>query len=256
MHAYAPKWAGEVFALRSWASDLGLSPTVVAVREDPRTVILSERPGIAPETIDLDLSAKKRMWEAAGSWLRSLHRIENDWFGGVNLDGSPAGQKAFDPEAFVLAGYSRRIDEGEASGLLTSSEVAFVRFGIREWLGSVAGEKPRAVHRDFTPRNWMSERDGTLTGIIDFEHARWDLRATEMSRWWDWDFLRHPELIDVFFDAYGPLDERLKAQVRLMRMLMAANGVVWATGVNDLPFAQHNRDTLHRMIAEVGWKSS
>jgi hypothetical protein len=250
MHTYPAKAAGEVHALVRWAPSLGLSPAVVAWRDGPRAVILTERPGFAAETVDLVLPAKMKMWEAAGDWLRRLHLIENEWFGGVREDGTPWGGMSTDPVEFVLGTFTRRIDEGEATGVLTKEEVEFARFGIREWVPALAGETPRAVHRDFTPRNWMCETDGTLTGIIDFEHARWDIRAVEMSRWWDWDFLRHPELIEVFFGAYGALDERLKVQVRAIRLLQATTGVVWATQVNDPGFAQHNRASVHRMMAE------
>lgn len=250
MHTYPAKWAGEVHALTRWTPSLGLTPSVIAFTDEPRRVLLTEVTGYAAETLDLDLPAKRRMWERAGAWLRQLHAIENDWLGGVRADGTPWGEGVGDAHAFVLRGFSPRIEEGRASGLLTSDEYDFVQFGIREWLPAVVGERARAIHRDFTPRNWMAERDGTLTAVIDFEHARWDIRAAEMGRWWDWDFLHHPELVDVFFDAYGPADARLKTQIRAIRMLQAATGIVWATQVNDLPFAQHNRASLHRMIAE------
>jgi hypothetical protein len=249
MHTYPAKWAGEVHALTHWTPSLGLTPSLIAFSEEPRRVLLTEVEGHPAEKIELDLSAKRRMWEAAGHWLRQLHAIENSWLGGVREDGHPQGDSHKDPEAFVLRTFTPRIEEGRASGLLTPDEYDFVQFGIREWLPALAGERPRAVHRDFTPRNWMAKRDGTLTAVIDFEHARWDVRAAEMGRWWDWDFLHHPELIEVFFDAYGSPDERLKTQIQAIRMLQAATGIVWATRVNDLSFAQHNRASLERMIA-------
>lgn len=250
MHTYPNKWAGEVQALMRWALPLGLTPRVVAWSKEPCRVLLTEISGFAPEKIELNVSAKRRMWAAAGTWLRKFHEIENDWLGAVREDGTALGDRWQDPIAFVLRSFSPRVEEGRSTGLLTHEEYEFVQFGIREWLPALAGETARAVHRDFTPRNWICERDGALTGIIDFEHARWDVRASEMSRWWDWDFLRTPELIDVFFEAYGSMDDRLRAQVQAMRLLQAATGVVWAVQVKDFPFAQHNRDTLQRMIAK------
>lgn len=253
MHAFPGKWAGEVHALSRWAPGLGLAPSVVAFRPEPRSVLLTERPGFAAEKIALSPAAEERMWSMAGDWLQRLHAIENPWLGAVRADGEPWGETSHDPESFVAESFGRRIEEGRTTGLLTPREYDFTQFGLREWLPAMAGERARAVHRDFTPRNWMCGAEGELTGVIDFEHARWDVRANDMGRWWDGDFLRRPELADVFFAAYGPLDDRLRAQIRIIRLLQAASGVVWAVQVNDLRFADHNRASVHRLMAEVHW---
>lgn len=250
MHAYPNKWAGEVYALTHWTPELGMTPRVVGVQENPCAVILTELPGIDAEVPEFTSEQEERMWSAAGDWLRRLHTRTNDWFGGINPDGSPSGKAATDPEAFVAATFEQRLREGQEMDLLDRTEREFIERGVREWLPALKGELPHSIHRDYTPRNWLANPDGALSAIIDFEHARWDVRAADMNRWWDWDFLRNPRLKDAFFEAYGVPDEVLATQIKTLRLLNAAGGVVWATKVNDHPFAQRNREALHRMMAE------
>jgi hypothetical protein len=77
------------------------------------------------------------------------------------------------------------------------------------------------------------------------------VRAADLNRWWDNDFVAKPHLADAFFDGYGcPPDERLRAQIRALRLLGAAAGVVWATNVGDDAYARLNRAALHRLMAQ------
>ncbi|MBC7807672.1 MAG: phosphotransferase, partial [Akkermansiaceae bacterium] len=101
-------------------------------------------------------------------------------------------------------------------------------------------------------RNWMTDTNGQLTAVIDFEHARWDVRAADLNRWWDTDFVEKPRLAGAFFDGYrgGNPDKTLWAQIQALRLLGAAGGVVWATRVGDAPFARTNREALHRLMRE------
>ncbi len=250
MHAHPAKWAGEVHALTTWAPSLGKTPKVLGHREGPCAVLLSEVEGFPAEEIALDGPAEERMWREAGLWARRLHSIEGSWFGTINADGSPGSEVSAEPMDFVDRTFEVRLREGAEMELFSASEVEFIRHGIKEWLPSLEGSTPCAIHRDYTPRNWMATKVGELTSVIDFEHARWDVKAADMNRWWDYDFHRRPELADAFFETYGAPDDKLKTQIRLMRLQNATGGVVWATKVRDWPFVELNRTSLQRMMKE------
>ncbi len=248
MHAHPHKWAGEVHALTKWAPSVGLAPDLVAFKDDPRAVILSEVRGRSAEEVQYEDGAEEKMWSAAGEWLARMHQRENDWFGNVTQTGQPHGQPETDALGVARLMYENRIEKGRQQGILSTHEYDRVTGMIRDTVACLEGEKARSLHRDFTPRNWMSEPDGILTAIIDFEHARWDVRALDLCRPWDWDFRRNPRLIDAFYEGYGGLSDKLRAQIEFYRLAMAACGTVWAIEVGDQAFSDHNRDSLHRLI--------
>lgn len=247
MHAHPHKWAGEVHALTQWADPL--APTLLAWREDPASVLLSEMPGVDAEPIAFDGPAEERLWAQAGDWLRAFHARTNDWLGNVRADGSPHGTPTDDPCAHVRQNFERRLFQGREEGLLDEREFDFARSYFEEGLSSLEGATAHSIHRDFHPRNWLAHPDGTLTAVIDFEHARWDVRAADLNRPWDKEFHRNPRLIDAFYEAYGRPDDRFMTQIQTLRLSNVVTGVVWAVEVGDLRFSEFNRAALHRMMA-------
>jgi hypothetical protein len=249
MHAYDRKWSGEVHALTTWAPDLGLAPNAVAFSANPNRLILSEMPGANAEELNLAGAAEERLWNQAGEWLAKLHQKENDWLGEIAIDCSPLNTASRDPVGFAATNLERWVIEGRETGLLSNAEIDFINGFAAEHLPYLQGEVPRAVHRDYTPRNWLADSHGNLTAIIDFEHARWDNRAMDMNRPWDHEFLRNPSLIDAFFDGYGQPDERLTAQMQLMRYQQAVGGIVWGIKVGEVSYSHRNREALHRLMS-------
>lgn len=249
MHAYPHKWAGEVHALTQWTPALGLTPKVLAHQADPSAVLLTETSGLPAESLDLSPQAEERMWRDAGEWLARLHRLENDWLGNIQVNGLPKDRPATDAEAFVRANWEVQLVKGRESGLFDERTLDFAGGTVADGLSALSGEKARAIHRDFTPRNWMASPNGSLQSVIDFEHARWDIRAADHHRPWDHEFRRNPRLVDAFYEGYGGLTETLRAQIDTMRTILAFTTVIWATGVGDGAFAQRARDTLARMRA-------
>jgi aminoglycoside/choline kinase family phosphotransferase len=246
MHAHPHKWAGEVHALTQWTDPL--APALLAWREDPASVLLSEMPGGDAESIAFDGPAEERLWAQAGDWLRAFHARTNDWLGNVRADGSPHDAPTNDPCAHVQKNFEKRLFQGREDGILDEKEFAFAQSLFNEGLPSLEGAAAHSIHRDFHPRNWLARPDGTLTAVIDFEHARWDVRAADLNRPWDKEFNRNPRLIDAFYEAYGRPDDRFMAQIQTLRLYNVMTGVVWAVEVGDLPFSEFNRAALRRMM--------
>ena len=252
-HQSPGKCAGEAHALTRWTPALNLAaPQVRGYRTEPVALLLTEASGEMASAVDLEPVAEARLWRAAGAYLARLHALENDWLGAIHLDGSVQGQRCEDPVRFVRQSLESRLAQGAAQDLFDAGEREFIRYGMDAWTAALADETPRAIHRDYSPRNWMTDASGRLNAVIDFEHSRWDVRAADLNRWWDTDFLEKPVLAEAFFDGYqGAMpDEKLWAQILALRLLGAAAGIVWATRVGDAPYVQVNREALHRLMQE------
>ncbi len=250
MHAHPRKWAGEVHALTHWR--VPLAPTLLAWRESPNAVLLTEAPGSDAESLGLESPAEERLWSQAGAWLRAFHDRTNDWLGDVQPDGSPAGEPQTDPQEHVGKTMEKRLRQGRERSVLTAAELDFATFAFREGLPALESARAHSIHRDFTPRNWLAHRDGTLAAVIDFEHARWDLRAADLNRPWDYEFHRNPGLIDAFYEAYGRPDGRFASQIQTLRLVSVVSSIVWGLEVGDTPFSERNRAALRRMMAHGG----
>ena len=248
MHGQPHKWAGEVHALTRWKAPL--TPELLAHREDPCAVLLMEMPGTDAERIAFSPEAESRLWSEAGSWLRDFHARTNEWFGEVRPDGGVGKRTTLDPTHLIREGFENRLREGIDGSLLSSEEAAFARRTFDGGLPSLEGATAHSIHRDFHPRNWLATPDGKLTAVLDFEHARWDVRAADLNRPWDKEFARDPSLIDAFYEAYGRPDDVLQAQTALMRLYNAVTGLVWAVEYGETAFADHNRAALRRIFGE------
>jgi len=250
LHKQAGKWASEIHALAQWAPGLGVSPNVVAFRAEPPALLVTEVPGTMSTTLALTPEAESRLWYEAGLYQARLHRIKNDWFGATNIDGSPQGSQAYDPVAFVRNNIEVRLRQGTDRGHWSPEERDFISRAMDTWCAALANEKPTAIHRDYGPRNWMADDSGAFVGPIDWEHARWDVRAGDMNRHWDDVFVTKPWLAKPFFEGYGGLDEDLRVQIQALRLLGATGGFVWAIEVGDTAYAELNRTALHRLMSE------
>lgn len=256
-HRQAGKWEGEVHAYEcGWASSFGdYAPRLLAAREEePRAVLLTELPGAPMEQATLSLQQESAAWEAAGRALASLHALTNDWFGACHRDGAPQGTAETDPARFVLTSLEDGIKRCLRVGVLSPGEETFVRARLATGVDAAfAGEKAVPCHRDYTPRNWLvTQNDGIWRGVIDFEHTRWDVRARDLCRWWDREFLERPDLVRAFFAGYagGPPNEGLTAQIWVMRLANALNGIGWSVEHDDQPFLSLNRAALARLQQE------
>jgi len=258
IHRQAGKWAGEVHAYEcGWASCFGdHAPHLLAARaEEPRAVLLTELPGAPMEQVTLSPQQEIAAWKAAGRALAPLHTLTNDWFGACRCDGSPQqGTPPTSPVRFVLTSIEDGIQRCLRAGVLSCDEEAFARACLAAGVDAFAGEKAVPCHRDYGPRNWIVTRDdGVWRGVIDFEHARWDVRARELCRWWDREFLGRPNLVDAFFAGYSSGErprDTLLAQIQTMRLINALGGISWSVEHDDIPFLALNRATLTRLRQE------
>ena len=250
-HRRAGKWEREVFAYERWLPTLGdFVPRLVAIHEgESNAILIAALPGVVMESLTLSPEQERACWQQAGAVTARLHQITNSWFGSPFRDGTP--QTVAEPSAvrFWEDRIASWIDRAEAGNHLNPEEIAFARAGLAA-INVLEGETAVAVQHDYTPRNWIVVPEtGAWSGVIDFEHACWDIRAAEFKRFYDGEFVGRPDLEEAFFTGYGALpDARLRAQIQLMRLHNAVSSVVWAVEHNDTNFATRSHTALRRLM--------
>lgn len=235
MHVQPRKAAGEAAALSRWHRSP--MPRLVAVSVDPQAMLIEELPGLPPAEVALSPEAHLRMWEEAGAFLASLHSRGGPAFG----DGET------DPVAWAREGYGKRSGRALSEDLLSPALARLVEDALTHGITELTGEPPRAAHKGFSPRNFLVGPNGELTGVIDFEHARWDLRGIDFVRSWDEDWRDDPRREAAFWAGYGPPDAGLLASLRPLRILHAACSVQWCHELGLPGFGDRNRRALERL---------
>jgi hypothetical protein len=250
----ATLWASEAHAYQCWAPAFGdYAPRLLAVRaQQPLAVLMGELPGRLLEEVRLDLPHERAAWRAAGQALAGLHELASgEWFGPCRQDGTCAGTPVYDARQYVRLEFEDLLERGQRGGFLGPDELDVVRAACR-MLPAFAGERPRPCHRDYCPANWLVSQHGDWAGVIDFEFARWDVRAADFTRYPDWDWISRPDLVAAFFEGYGRNFTPAEEQQRLVEhVLYALGAIVWGCENAYFGFAAEGRQALRHLAGLV-----
>jgi hypothetical protein len=221
----------EVDAYRHWVSSLGgAAPSLLAVSDDSRSILLTAEPGEVRLVRDADVHHR------AGSLVRRFHAAV------------PA--KRDDGLADRLADRLERFSR-TAGHLITEEDRAFLREGI-DMVQDLAEYDLVPVHLDNQPRNWLVDAGGAVR-LIDFELSRLDVWVRDLVRLQHWDWEQDSELREAFCDGYGArLTEDDLLLMDVMGALSAATTVLWAREHGDRDFEQRGRSTL-ALIRKRRW---
>lgn len=210
------------------------TPTLLAAREEhPRALVMGWEPGVVLEVAGLPHGEAAVLHQRAGAFLRALHDLPYQ-----------------DADAVPLAeAYAARLEawSERARGVVPLGVVANVRAALREALPALQRQARVRCHRDYTPRNWLAGEDGSLV-VIDFEHARPDLRLADLERLWTGLWHREPALREAFLAGYGrELTPDEEETLRRVAALGGLSTVVWAREHGDAAFEAHGWDVLRRL---------
>jgi len=185
--------------------------------DDPRYLLMSVLHGGR-------LPIETAHYQAAGRWLRMLHR------------------QSFTDTDPISISRALQMRLAAARGVL-KSDVSTRRWALLgDYLADSVPDDRIWCHRDFRARNWVVTEDPSRLGIIDFGQSRPD--------YWliDWvhvrlETLHEPQLWAAFVRGYGrALDE---AHGRLFR------GLIGLTGVASLAWAKQHG---HLARQAEGWR--
>lgn len=239
-------WAGETHGYERWAPVFGAhAPRLIAVRDEaPLALIVSALPGRVLEGQVLPIEQQRAVWRAAGAALAQLHAINGNAFGPCRRDGVCNGVPINDACAYVSAEFDSWLARGARLNCLSAEELSIVRH-VRELIPAFAGERPTACHRDYCSANWLVTDAGDWSGVIDFEFAYWDVRAADVSRYPEWEWIGRPELAAAFDEGYATVRAPVDATQRLVaRALYALSAVVWGRESGYRGFEREGRAAL------------
>ncbi|MCB0066552.1 MAG: aminoglycoside phosphotransferase family protein [Caldilineaceae bacterium] len=253
VHRDAAHWAGEVHAYEHWSAAFGdYAPQLLAVRADPPlALVVTALPGRPLEEAALEPAQQRRAWQAAGTVLGELHGWQaGSWFGSCRRDGAPLQDPIDDPCVYFRAQFEDWLARAARIDSLSGAEEEVVHAAI-EHIPLFAGERPVPCHYDYCPPNWLVDAHGALTGVIDFEFSRWDVRVTDFARLPGWEWMARPDLFDAFVAGYGrAFAPRELIQLRVARVLYALGAIVWGNEYNYFGFAAEGRQALQQLASE------
>lgn len=233
-YVQARPWHHEVHAYRAWAPALEpFVPRLLASSPELRAVAVSALPGVPMKTIDLPAPVARRITCEAGALARRfVDAGRSTWFGAADADGAPLDAAIADPVAFLRADVRHWGDLIEGAGVLGDDGRAAVE-RIEDRLGIFAGCPAVPVNVDFDAGNWLVA-DGRLTGVIDFEFARWGVEAETFVPIWTRAYARRcPDAEAAFVEGYGIADAATWSARRRAMLAAGTVGGLWFAHLYD-----------------------
>jgi len=230
------KWGMEVHAYENWVAALGTqAPRALAILAEPiPAILLTELSGSTMDCLKLEPEQEQILWRLAGATLAQLHALPSgQWFGVPLRDGSSLAEfPETNPVSLISSSLEAWLRRGVNDDLLMADEIQTIQQALA--IADIfAGETPTPCHGDYQPRNWMVTQSGNWQGVIDFEHARWDLKMSDLGYWWDRGLRERPHLKAAFWDGYGKLGEPEHRQLAIIRILGATGRVIWGRRYGD-----------------------
>ncbi len=255
IHHDRSHWENEVHAYEQWAPAFGdFSPRLLAVRaEEPLALVISELPGSVLEEVQLTPSQGRAVWRSAGQALAAFHNLAvGEYFGACRRDGACAGRLVSDARQYVSDIIEEQVQRGLKGGFLSEDELSVVHSALA-LLPAFEGERPAPCHRDYCPANWLVNRAGAWTGVIDFEFAAWDVHVSDFTHYPNWDWIDRPDLAEAFFEGYGRSFTPKEEQQRLLaHTLYTLSAVVWGMENSYFGFAADGRQALKHLGKLLG----
>lgn len=254
IHETEAHWHNEVHAYEHWAGVFGEhAPRLLAVREAaPMALVVSELAGQVMDDVSLTLSAEQDAWRAAGAALAPLHTLPaGDCFGRCRRDGACAEAFPVDVCDCMTLRFDRALEQAQRGKYIDDRELATIR-AVYDLIPAFAGERPTPCHRDYCTANWLVDKAGVWSGVIDFEFAYWDVRVADFSRDPNWSWIRRPDLVAAFFEGYGlPLSGREEQQLLVTRTEYALSAILWGRDNEFFGFEREGREALAYLAHRV-----
>ncbi|MCB0033835.1 MAG: aminoglycoside phosphotransferase family protein [Anaerolineales bacterium] len=247
IHQTRLHWEQEVHAYERWAPALGgLAPQLIALHEErPLALLLSERPGQVLENVHLTNAQERSVWRTAGELLIALHELEvGDCFGPCGRDGTCRERWPQNGAGYMVQKLEQQIEQALQGQYIDAHELKTLQ-AVLAMTPAFAKERPRPCHRDYCAANWLVNKEGILSGIIDFEFAYWDVRAADFARDPNWTWMHHPDLLIAFFEGYGrSLTTAEETQLFVARADYALGAILWGHDHQFYGFEQEGHDAL------------
>lgn len=201
-------------AYHRWVPALGeWAPHLLAEIDDPPAIIVTALAGTPVAELVLPPEIERDLFGQAGALLAAWHNAEPP-------------RDTPDMTAWLGARGEQWLHLAEP--ILSATQRADIRVHLRD-LTELGALPTMPCHLDFTPRNLLYAPDGAA-GVIDFEHARYDLAARDLVRLSNRVWRDRPDLQDAFLTRYGPLSDLDHQVIEHCTYLDTLTAAVRATG--------------------------
>jgi len=135
-------------------------------------LLMRRLPGEALSEVSLSPRSVERVFTQVGEALAQIHGLRRDRYGYLGAHRCMEPQPDW-PRAFTVM-CNRLIDDIERCDGYDAGEAAFLRRLLDTHIGALP-HHPGAclLHMDIWAQNILCDRDGNLTGLVDFDRALW-----------------------------------------------------------------------------------
>ncbi len=176
-------------------------------------LLQKESPGIPLSEIlySADNTQTRSLIEQSAQILAQIHQVTSDSYGGVVTE---SGQRYSTWQACFADNLRTKLGFAERNKILGLSHVDFFEKRLKSQTFDEHGH-PTLIHGDFEPRNLLVDPESlTITGILDFEFARfwqpeWDLTRINAT-----SFPERPDLVDLFVNYYAFITDSNPAELK------------------------------------------
>lgn len=201
-------------AYHRWVPALGEhAPRLLAEIDAPPAVIVTALAGSPVAELALSPEIERSVYGRAGALLAAWH-------------GAEPPRDTPDITAWLASRGEQWLHLAEP--ILSAQKRSDIRAHLRD-LASLGPLPAVPCHLDFTPRNLLYDARG-MVGVIDFEHARYDLAARDLVRLSDRVWRARPDLEEAFLTRYGHLSDLDRQIIKHCTHLDTLTVAVRATG--------------------------
>jgi hypothetical protein len=233
-HRQPRKFVQERHAYNTWVPQLPpLTPTLLDVSES-YALLLSAVPGVIAERASLTPQQERELHRQAGMFLKKFHDLPFE---------------DTDPVPLTVALRMRTESwSARAKGVVEDDVLTWVREQTAE-ITLPEGAVRVPCHRDYTPRNWLVDIQGTpQLYVIDFEHAGPQFWLLDLRRLWAEIWPARSDLKVAFLEGYGrPITDEDEQLMRRLAAHSALSTIVWAREHHDRAFEAHGWQALERL---------
>lgn len=246
------RWHPEVYAYNNWICHLKpYVPEMIEAFEGDgwQAILIISIDGTIMRETDLDSGAVEAVYYKAGELTKSIHNSQvGEWFGRPDKDGNPLELYYHgNPVNYVSKSISDIANRSMQEGLLEPSEIELLEWALQN-VKVFEHTKIVPISWDSTPGNWLVDKDGVFTGMIDFENMLWGIDVDHFSILFERYFIGNESAMRAFFQGYGleVLQEK-DTQIKICCIKIAIGDIYWGTQNNSPRVIDYGRKLMKQI---------
>jgi hypothetical protein len=254
------RWVNEVSFYKNWGTDYSFPvPKLIGVFEQEKEcgILTFGLDGLPFTKGNFDTEIVSSVYRKAGELCKKLEGLEiGQRFGLLSdenilfddEDNLIDMETASAPSKFVANKIQILLRIAKEQKALTPHEEGLVTEALNG-VDVFSGELPVLVNSDFTPSNWIVNKQGDFLGIIDFEKVSWNLSVFSLTRLISKYFPSHKLSKQAFYSGYGAnLEKEHETQVKIVLLIDALRYRVKGISLKQKRYVRQSRDIFGRLF--------